>query len=99
MAGAAKTKARAPISPLIREVSTTWPFPVFSRAKRAAVNPQAYIRPSISSPMPGRIWPGGSPGPPTARFLTTLNPEVTAFSVITLVEILVGLDKEAAATA
>jgi predicted nucleic acid-binding protein len=33
------------------------------------------------------------------RYLTTLNPEATAISVITLAEILVGLDQEAAASA
>jgi predicted nucleic acid-binding protein len=32
---------------------------------------------------------------PATRFLTTLNPDSTAISVITLAEILVGLDKEA----
>lgn len=33
------------------------------------------------------------------RYLTTLNPEATAISVITLAEILVGLDQEAAVSA
>ena len=33
------------------------------------------------------------------HYLTTLNPETTAISVITLAEILVGLDQEAAASA
>ena len=33
---------------------------------------------------------------PATRFLTTLNPDAVAISVITLTEILVGLDEEAA---
>ena len=36
---------------------------------------------------------------PATRFLDTLNPDSTAISVITLAEILVGLDKEAAGKA
>jgi len=36
---------------------------------------------------------------PATRFLATLNPDSTAISVITLAEILVGLDKEAAGKA
>ena len=43
----------------IREVSTTCPLPVFSRAYNAAVTPQASMSPPISSPMPGSIEDGG----------------------------------------